>query len=73
MAQFIPGKANPKRRRAAMQAALYNARKDRKERADPNAYAPSPATVGHHWAFVYADNGDVEIADGKPVVALVSN
>lgn len=73
MAPFISGKITQKRRHAAMQAALYHARKNRKERADPNTYAPSLATAGHHWVFVYADNGEIEIADGKPVVILVSN
>jgi hypothetical protein len=73
MAPFIPGKVTHKRRRAAMQTALYHARENRKDRADPNTYAPSLATAGHHWAFVYAGNGDIEIANGKPVVILVSN
>ena len=73
MTFLIPGKPTVKRRRAALQAALWHARENRKDRADPNTYASSPATAGHHWAFVYADNGDIEVTDGKPTVVLVSN
>jgi hypothetical protein len=34
MATFIPGKPDVKRRHAAMQAALYHARKDRVDRSN---------------------------------------
>jgi hypothetical protein len=73
MTIFIPGKVNRKRRHAAMQTALYHARENRKDRADPNTYAPSSASPGHHWEFAYADNGDHVISDGKFSVVLVSN
>lgn len=44
MALFILGKVNPKRRRAAMQAALYSARKDRVEKLSSNS-APPPGST----------------------------
>lgn len=50
MALFIPGTANVKRRRAAMQAALYHARKHRIERASGGAPVSSqwnPADLTH--------------------------
>jgi hypothetical protein len=77
MASFIPGTVTPKRRRAAMQAALFTARQDRLARIAASEVVIVPSSMGfkidfNKFANLGTDGGPGFFTDNSISAALAT-